>query len=104
MNLRFTVTAAAAAQIRRSAEAEAGPALLRIAAKLAADGSVEYGMGFDEERDQDLRLECDGVTVLVGPLSRELLEGATLDFVEMEAGEYQFIFLNPNDAAEPPAA
>ena len=26
-----------------------------------------------------------------------MLRGATLDFVELEPGDFQFIFLNPND-------
>lgn len=104
MSPRFTVTPAAAAQIKRSAEEASGEPLLRVAAKRAADGSVEYGMGFDDLRDQDAQIECEGVRILIGPLSRELLDGATLDFVELEPGEYQFIFVNPNEATRPDAA
>jgi iron-sulfur cluster assembly protein len=29
---------------------------------------------------------------------KELLNGMTLDYVELEPGDFQFIFLNPNDA------
>ncbi len=67
------------------------------------DGSIVYGMGFDDERDNDEVLECEGITVLIAPLSRDLLNGATLDFVELKPGEFQFIFINPNEAAPPPA-
>jgi iron-sulfur cluster assembly protein len=37
----------------------------------------------------------------------ELLEGMTLDYVELEAGDFRFIFVNPNDvpaAAPEPTA
>lgn len=107
MATTFTVTAAAATQILRAAEEQRESTQLpklRVAAKLDEEGSegagsMLYGMGFDEERDNDLVLDCAGVTVLLAPPSQELLDGATLDFVELKAGEFQFIFLNPNEAA-----
>jgi iron-sulfur cluster assembly protein len=34
---------------------------------------------------------------MVPPDSVELLKGATLDFVELEPGQFNFIFMNPND-------
>jgi iron-sulfur cluster assembly protein len=37
--------------------------------------------------------------VLVSNSSKDLLAGATLDFVEISQGEHQFIFINPNDPA-----
>ena len=36
--------------------------------------------------------------------SKILLEGTTLDYVELEPGEHQFIFMNPNDANYTPPA
>ena len=100
MATKFTVTAAAAEQILRAAEEQRENThlpKLRVAAKLdeegnGVDGSMLYGMGFDEERDNDLVHDCAGVTVLLAPPSQELLDGATLDFVELKAGEFQFIF------------
>ena len=59
-----------------------------------------YGMGFDDEREEDTVVDCDGVSVLIAPPSLPLLDGATLDFVEVNAGEYQFIFVNPNEACD----
>jgi iron-sulfur cluster assembly protein len=100
----FNLTPAAAEQIRQAAEtldAEAEvPGSLRVAAKIE-DGAIVYGMGFDDERDNDAVIESHGVTLLIAPPSQELLLGATLDFVELRPGEFQFIFINPND---PPAA
>ncbi len=94
----FTVTPAAAEQILRAAEQQ-GEGLhqskLRVAAKLGEQGDLLYGMGFDDEREEDVVLDCGGVAVLIAPPSLSLLEDATLDFVEISAGEYQFIFVNP---------
>jgi len=101
----FTLTSAAAEQILRAAsslqEDAPPPALpsLRVAAKIE-EGEVVYGMGFDDERDQDVVIESCGVTLLIAPRSQELLSGATLDYVELRPGEFQFVFINPND---PPA-
>jgi len=89
-----TLTPAAAEQVLRAAE-EAGleEPLLRIAARTAEDsGEIEYGMGFDERREQDQEFECAGVTVLVSPPSRDALADTVLDFVEMSPGDFRFIF------------
>jgi len=99
----FTLTPTAAEQILRAASSqpEGGePPCLRVAAKIE-DGEIVYGMGFDDKREQDTVVESLGVTLLIAPRSQELLQGATLDFVELHPGEFQFIFNNPND---PPQA
>lgn len=100
----FNLTPAAAEQIRQAAasqnDAAEIPACLRVAAKLE-DGEIVYGMGFDDERDNDAVIESNGITLLIALPSQELLTGATLDFVELRPGEFQFIFINPND---PPAS
>ncbi len=95
----ITVTPAAAEQIRAAALAsEAGGLALRIAARRDADGSLHYAMGFDQAGGQDLRVASEGVDLVVAPAQRELLAGMTLDYVEFEAGDFRFIFINPNDA------
>jgi iron-sulfur cluster assembly protein len=97
----FSVTPAAAEQILRAAQGQNAGMPLRVAAKREGDGAIVYGIGFDVVRDEDIELECAGVRVLVAPHSSDLLRGATLDFVEVGTGEYQFMFRNPN---EQPAA
>lgn len=95
----FHLTPAAAEQIMQAAathNATDSPLCLRVAAKLE-DGEIAYGMGFDEERENDAILEVEGITLLIAPPSQPLLAGATLDFVELRPGEFQFIFINPND-------
>lgn len=75
---------------------------LRVAAWPAPDGSVEYGMGFDEEREGDLALCVEGVDLLIGAPSRVFLVGTVLDYVEYEPGDFRFIFI-PSDAQDAPA-
>lgn len=101
----FNVTPNAAEQILRAAVAQENPdgslPSLRVAAKIE-DGEIVYGMGFDDERENDTVIETCGVAILIAPRSQELLTDTTLDFVELKPGEFQFIFLNPNEI--PPAA
>ena len=54
-------------------------------------------MGFDDAAEGDTKVAASGVTLLVSPGSVELLTGATLDYVEINPGEWRFIFSNPND-------
>jgi iron-sulfur cluster assembly protein len=95
----FRVTPAAAEQILLAAEAQPELTALRVAAKVDDDGELSYGMGFDEERENDLVVEYQGIQFLIAPRSQEYLDEATLDFVELRPGEFQFIFINPKDGA-----
>jgi len=94
----ITVTAQAAEQIREAAtQNDAEGMALRIAARREFDGSIQYGMGFDDAKEDDVTIDTEGVKVLVAPAHGELLAGSTLDFVEMQPGDFRFIFINPND-------
>lgn len=94
------ITPEAAAQVRRSAEHNQTQNMpLRIAVRRELDGSFVYGMGFDDEGTDDTRFSSEGIDVLVSNNMKELIDGATLDFVEISPGEHQFIFINPNDPA-----
>lgn len=95
----FKMTPAATEQIRIAAEMQDDTPSLRVAAKIDEDGQLSYGMGFDEERESDIVIDCEGVQLLISPRSHELLDEATLDFVELRPGEFQFIFINPKDSA-----
>jgi len=99
----ITVTPQAAEQIAKSAgQSGAAGACLRLAARLDAKGAIEYGMGFDDRVEGDAQFESAGVTLLVSPGSVELLSGATLDYVELDPGDWRFIFINPNDPSHKP--
>jgi iron-sulfur cluster assembly protein len=98
----ITITQAAAAQIRQSAvDTGLETPVLRVAAQVTADGSLEFGMGFDQSRPGDTTAEVEGVYLVVAPPSRDLLEGVVLDFVEIEPGERRFVFVRPGEAQDP---
>ena len=87
----ITVTAEAAKQIKLSAKQGKSEGMpLRIAATRNEDESIHYGMGFDD------------IEIIVSPISAELLNNTVLDFVELEPGKQQFIFMNPNDPGYTP--
>jgi len=99
----ITITPEAATQIRQSAQQTgAQDVTLRIAARLDDKGVIEYGMGFDDKAEGDTQVVSEGINVLISPGSVELLTGATLDYVEINPGERQFIFVNPNDPSHKP--
>jgi len=89
------ITEAAAKQILQQNNIENSP--LRIAGKIKPDGSYEYGMGFDNEKGDDVKITSEGVSLIIAPDCREMLEDTVLDFVETEGGKPEFIFFNPND-------
>ncbi len=95
----ITITPAAAEKIRVSAkQGQMDDLAMRIAATKNPDGSIHYGMGFDDNQmDGDIHIKSEGIDVVVSESSMTLVQGMTLDFVELEPGSYQFIFLNPND-------
>jgi iron-sulfur cluster assembly protein len=95
----ITLTPAAVEQVKKSAaESQADGMALRLAARKNSDGSIDYGMGFDEPKEEDLLFKFDGVEVVIGGEYGPLLNGSTVDFVELEPGQFSFIFMNPNDA------
>ncbi len=93
------LTPVAAKQVRESAKQSQMEGMpLRLAASRNPDNSIHYGMGFDDVgREGDERFTSEDVEIVVALSSLELLKGMTIDFVELEPGQFNFIFLNPND-------
>ena len=101
----FKVTEAAAEQVKNAAQQGGTEGMaLRLAAQKHADGSYDYRMGFDEITEDDIRFASGGVEIVMAPEYVPLLDNTTLDFVHLEDGEAQFIFINPDDANYAPAA
>jgi iron-sulfur cluster assembly protein len=90
----FRLTPQAATQIQSAARASnAAGMALRVAAKPGTDGEIEYAMGFDDEHDNDTALSVEGVRVVISKHSAALLANIELDYVELTAGEFNFIFV-----------
>ena len=71
----ITITPEAAAQIRKASETTEA----------------------DDMGAQDQIYTSGGIDVLISESCKDLLRGATLDYVEIDPGQHQFIFINPND-------
>ena len=101
----ITLTTAAADQIKESAKQSQTQGLpLRIAAQRQADGNIHYALGFaEDEHDGDVHITSEGVEIVVSQLSMPILENTEIDFVELDNGEKNFIFKNPNDPNYKPA-
>lgn len=94
----ITVTPAAAEQIRESISAgNIEKPKLRIAVTERGDGSFHYGMGFDELKEDDIEIRQEDFSIIIDANHGAMLNGTTLDYVEIEAGAYNFIFVNPNE-------
>src|SRR5205809_6877315 len=81
------------------AQEEAENAFLRIAVSGGGCSGFQYGLSFDDQRnDDDFVFERDGVSVIVDEVSLGLLTGAEVDFVEDLMGA-SFQIRNPNAAS-----
>ena len=93
----LTVTEEAAKQVGvvRSKEPENSNKTLRLFVEEGGCSGMQYGMVFDEKRDDDLALEFFGETVLVDNFSADYLRGAIVDYHDglNDAG---FKIKNPN--------
>lgn len=71
---------------------------LRIAVQPGGCSGLRYQLFFDERTlDGDIRVDFDGVTVVVDRMSSPYLGGATIDFVD-QIDKQGFTIDNPNAA------
>ncbi len=99
----FKVTPAAADQVRTAAQKGGAEGMaLRLAVARTSDGAMDYRMGFDEPKDDDIRLTSEGVEIVMEPEYVPLLDETVLDYVELDQGDRQFVFLNPKDPSYRP--
>ncbi|MDE2005914.1 MAG: iron-sulfur cluster assembly accessory protein [Rhodospirillales bacterium] len=96
----FAVTDRAAARIAEIAAAEAAPGAappaLRVAVLAGGCSGLQYRFELDPTpQAEDLVIARGGATVLVDPVSLDLLAGAELDFADALMGSH-FAVRNPN--------
>jgi len=95
--LLLTVTEDAARQVGivRSKEPGNADKTLRVFVEEGGCSGLQYGMVFDEKRDDDHALEFFGETVLVDNFSADYLRGAIVDYHD-SLNDAGFKIRNPN--------
>lgn len=94
----LTISAQAARQLNQVLAADPGAAL-RISVKGGGCSGFQYAFDVEKGRaEDDFVATRDGATVLVDPVSLEMLKGAELDFVDDLMGR-AFKVKNPNAVA-----
>jgi iron-sulfur cluster assembly accessory protein len=94
-----TLTHTAAEKVRALSAADPEARVLRLAVEGGGCSGFQYAIGFDTGvEDGDLTVDCEGVQVVIDPISLPYLQGSTVDWVDglMGAG---FQFDNPNVAS-----
>lgn len=91
------LTQAAAGQIREmlAGQPENARKILRVYVEGGGCSGMQYGMVFDERRDNDELAESFGVPVLVDAISADHLRGALIDYSDALTGG-GFKITNPN--------
>ncbi len=95
-----TLSAAAAAQIRKIIAQESTPKLLRISVSGGGCSGFQYGFELVDAQDRDdLLLERDGARVVIDSISLGFLEGSEIDYVNDLIGA-SFQIHNPNATSQ----
>lgn len=94
--MSITVTDAASKKVRQLIEEEENQELkLRVFVTGGGCSGFQYGFTFDEnQKENDMTIEQDGVKILVDSLSFEYLMGSEVDYTEGLQGS-RFIINNP---------
>jgi iron-sulfur cluster insertion protein len=94
------LTANAVAKVKSLVEEEDNAELkLRVYVTGGGCSGFQYGFSFeDAAAEDDTRVEKDGVTVLVDPMSFQYLVGSEVDYKEGLEGS-RFVINNPNAAS-----
>lgn len=95
----MSLSPAAAARVAAIAAKQGKPAILRLAVEGGGCSGFQYSFGLaDSPEDDDLIVENDGVTLVIDPVSLELVAGSVIDYVESLGGA-AFRVENPNASA-----
>jgi iron-sulfur cluster assembly accessory protein len=92
-----SLTETAAEQIKSllAGQPENAGKTLRVYVEGGGCSGLQYGLVFDEKRENDLASECYGIAVLVDPFSASYLRGAVIDYSDgLTAGGFKIS--NPN--------
>jgi iron-sulfur cluster assembly accessory protein len=92
------LTSAAASRVAFIAEKQGKPPVLRLSVDGGGCAGFSYKFALGEIDADDARTVTSGVTLVVDPISLDLLDGSTVDYVE-DLGGAAFKVTNPNAAS-----
>jgi len=92
-----TLTESAVRKVQEffSTEPEAKGKSLRVAVEPGGCSGYRYAFAFDQKKDGDSEVQCDGFSVLVDRESSQFLQHSQIDYVEDPTGS-GFKIQNPN--------
>lgn len=92
----IVLTPRAAQQVRQMQSGQAAQGrLLRLFVESGGCSGFQYGMSFDDPRQDDASFESEGVSLVVDPESLKHLDGVSIDFDDGLHGR-GFEIRNPN--------
>jgi iron-sulfur cluster assembly accessory protein len=92
----ISLTENAAKRVAWIAERQSKPAILRLAVDGGGCAGFTYRFELADAADADDEIaQTDGVTMVVDPISLDLVRGSAVDFVE-DLGGAAFKVINPN--------
>jgi len=94
----LTLSPSAAQRVAAIAAKQGRPAVLRLSVEGGGCSGFQYKFDLGEPEEGDSTSETAGVTLVVDPVSLDLVAGSTVDFVESLGGA-AFKVENPNAAA-----
>jgi iron-sulfur cluster assembly accessory protein len=94
----LSLTPSAAKRVAFIAAKQGKPPVLRLAVDGGGCAGFSYRFEMGAIEDEDLKVETDGVTLVVDPVSHDLLDGSAVDYVE-DLGGSAFKVTNPNAAS-----
>ena len=96
--MSLILTSSAAKRVATIAERQGKPAVLRLSVDGGGCAGFSYKFDLGEIAADDARAVEGGVTLVVDPVSLDLLDGAQVDYVEDLTGA-AFKVTNPNAAS-----
>jgi iron-sulfur cluster assembly accessory protein len=94
----LSLTPSAARRVAFIADRQGKPAILRLSVDGGGCAGFSYKFEMGEIGEDDVQTQTDGVTLVVDPVSLDLLDGSAVDYVE-DLGGAAFKVTNPNAAS-----
>jgi iron-sulfur cluster insertion protein len=94
----LSLTPSAARRVAFIADRQGRPAILRLSVDGGGCAGFSYKFEMGQIGEDDVQTQTDGVTLVVDPVSLDLLDGSAVDYVE-DLGGAAFKVTNPNAAS-----